>query len=853
MTRSLFNTPRRRRYDIGGARDNVNSVTGSSWGAGKGMVGSSASKAGSYGASAGTMAGSIAAMAGVGASLGSAVPVIGTAIGAIAGVLGGIFAGRAKKRKAEKAAREADKTHNYEIGQDAIRTDQVQLDQTTINQNPLDIYGDNPQPVSTPGISQVNPQAQQKVNPANGLPYRLGGSPRHYAGGGQILQVASDAAVVNGPSHEQGGVPYGPNAEVEGGEAIMQGSNADYIFSDTLKIGNRTFADAAKPLMKHKGYLEQQLGITGLMLGKALQLTERSTYAIDRNTNNREAEKSQAKYSQILQQIQQTQAELDALYNQQEAMKAEAGEMSEPRTERRFGGGVRKYRDAGAVTNWGYTGSGTSGSIDLQTGPQILNEASPDILAAENPNTSVIASDTPNALANTADASSKGMSSGMASAISGAINIGLSAWGQAAEAKKQRAFAQAPSHVQQAIAGFRLGGRKRYIDGGSIQVSPYADIPYAENPTTERVNKLMDLSSVLEDIKILGGRTRKFKPGSKNSLESRNAQKAHDKIYNDILKTDYLLSDDDLSSYINSFKAPNLLPLTRVNDSDWNIDDDLQKSTLGYRLKTFFNNAKTKTNKALTRSNETLSNGLKNTIDKISNSEYWQDEKGNLIKAGGNLLTGLLAAGSTKKLAKALSEKAIPERELLDRFTQEWDVNTDAARKEIIDQVQAYERFAKDNTSNAQIARQLVLKGRSNGAKALGKLKQDELLQELGIRNETRKVNKDIEAKNKEIKYQNKLDKFNQQMQALSMLNDSNNQKLNTINGLFSDIGFTVNDHIRTKRERAANLIHLLNDEEAMKRAGQLDIATLFDAFGKNNSNILTKPRRKGDRVKKCA
>ena len=36
-----------------------------------------------------------------------------------------------------------------------------------------------------------------------------------------IEETSSNTAEVNGPSHEQGGVPYGPNAEVEGGEALM--------------------------------------------------------------------------------------------------------------------------------------------------------------------------------------------------------------------------------------------------------------------------------------------------------------------------------------------------------------------------------------------------------------------------------------------------------------------------------------------------------------------------------------------------------------------------------------------------------------------------------------------------------
>lgn len=109
-----------------------------------------------------------------------------------------------------------------------------------------------------------------------------------------IEETSSNTAEVNGPSHEQGGVSYGPNAEVEGGEALMTDADNAYVFSDTLKYNGTTFADLAKPLMKHKGYLESSLPIKSMMLGRMLSLTDRSTYAIDRNTNGRNAEKANA-------------------------------------------------------------------------------------------------------------------------------------------------------------------------------------------------------------------------------------------------------------------------------------------------------------------------------------------------------------------------------------------------------------------------------------------------------------------------------------------------------------------------------------------------------------------------------
>ena len=161
---------------------------------------------------------------------------------------------------------------------------------------------------------------------------------------------ASNTAEVNGPSHEQGGVPYGPNAEVEGGEALMTDADNAYVFSDTLKYNGTTFADLAKPLMKHKGYLESSLPVKSMMLGRMLSLTDRSTYAIDRNTNSRNAEKANADLQRTNAQIAAIQNELAQLYNLQESMKAESGMEAEP-IEVRCGGKIRRYYDGGQIVN----------------------------------------------------------------------------------------------------------------------------------------------------------------------------------------------------------------------------------------------------------------------------------------------------------------------------------------------------------------------------------------------------------------------------------------------------------------------------------------------------------------------
>lgn len=92
---------RHKRYDLGGARDNVNSVTGSSWGAGKGIQGaetkSGLTKGLGIGSTVGAAAGSI--VPGVGTAIGG---VIGGIIGGVSGLISGIFGGRRKNVKLEK-------------------------------------------------------------------------------------------------------------------------------------------------------------------------------------------------------------------------------------------------------------------------------------------------------------------------------------------------------------------------------------------------------------------------------------------------------------------------------------------------------------------------------------------------------------------------------------------------------------------------------------------------------------------------------------------------------------------------------------------------------------------------------
>lgn len=369
--------PRRRRYAGGGEvafRDRFGDVQGHSYGAEKGIQGATvrntASIAGGIGTAAGTAVGTTAL---AGSAIGSWMPGIGTVIGGLIGGIVGLFTGRRKRRKARKAAKEADRQRQIVAGNERILQDELKLSNTAQQEGALDIYGDS----NITGVTGYQDDANfgsDSVQPTvQGTPFgdvdsssafgriaarcggrlkrkRCGGKAKRYADGGMIEETSSNTAEVNGPSHEQGGVPYGPNAEVEGGEALMTDADNAYVFSDTLKYNGTTFADLAKPLMKHKGYLESSLPIKSMMLGRMLSLTDRSTYAIDRNTNSRNAEKANADLQRTNAQIAAIQNELAQLYDLQESIKAESGMEAEP-IEARCGGKIRRYYDGGQIVN----------------------------------------------------------------------------------------------------------------------------------------------------------------------------------------------------------------------------------------------------------------------------------------------------------------------------------------------------------------------------------------------------------------------------------------------------------------------------------------------------------------------
>lgn len=370
-----------RKYDTGGYigyRDKFGDIQGNANGAGAGIQGQSAMTGMTTGLSTGLATGSVAGLAGVtaGSTLGSWLGPIGAGVGALVGGLVGLFTGHNKRRRAEKQAAEQDRQRKLVAANNRILEDEMALDNKTFNSGSLSLQADSIDNINTSENPIYMSNTIQSKSPFGNSPfvgrcggkikrYVCGGRTKKYAGGGQIQQVASNAQIINGPSHEQGGVQYSPQAEVEGGEAILTDTDNAYVFSDELEYNGRTFADIAKPIMKHKGYLEEQLQMQGLLLGKALQMTDRSTYSIDRNTNSRNAEKLNMQMEETRAQVMQLQQMLNQLYNAQEQMKAEQGGTAEPKTTFAFGG---QFGLNYMPTNIGL------GATNTQINPMLSNE-----------------------------------------------------------------------------------------------------------------------------------------------------------------------------------------------------------------------------------------------------------------------------------------------------------------------------------------------------------------------------------------------------------------------------------------------------------------------------------------------
>lgn len=350
--------PYRKKYDYGGisapgytsygsvakASDVDSSLTSAD---GEGIIGEQVMNYGAMGLGLGATIGGIgSAIAGAGAGVasgaatgaaaGSVVPglgtLIGAGVGALVGIIGGIFGGRKKKRREERRRAEAI-AQQQEAGRQAIignmeskeESDVAQLRQTAMDTS----------------------ESTSFYNKFGGIiPHR-----KLFGNGGQIIKNSSNTAMAYGPSHENGGIAYGENAEIEGGEAIRQTPIGDQIYSDKLFIPGtrRTFADDAQILSEIKGMKEQEVQYRGSrILGKLEQLDRTRVNKLKMGTLMRNIEKDAFYMDKSAGQVVVLDKKLNDLFNTQEAVALVNGLRGNPQIAR-MGGCIRKKYPYGGI------------------------------------------------------------------------------------------------------------------------------------------------------------------------------------------------------------------------------------------------------------------------------------------------------------------------------------------------------------------------------------------------------------------------------------------------------------------------------------------------------------------------
>ena len=179
----------------------------------------------------------------VGQALGK-IPVFGKVLQAGAGVVGGLFG----KKKAEKQQ----ETDRKEAVKQMRGAQQAQLAQQASQNAQFETLGESG--FADVGASITNSYLAQR---RRGGKYEDGGV---YQGkklpGGRTEPLPGGALEFIGKKHSQGGIMLDPQTEVEGGETMDKvqmkktgGTMQDYIFSDHLKLGGKTFAARHKEML----------------------------------------------------------------------------------------------------------------------------------------------------------------------------------------------------------------------------------------------------------------------------------------------------------------------------------------------------------------------------------------------------------------------------------------------------------------------------------------------------------------------------------------------------------------------------------------------------------------------------
>lgn len=253
-----------------------------------------------------------------GATIGSVVPVVGTAIGAVVGGLVGLgkgILGSSAKAKQRAQLKEANRQQTMQNMESRMTADSANTNYTNT-------------------------------------------SPSFYLRGGRIHMmgssipgmkpIASDSELAIGPSHENGGIPYGPNDEIEGGETTMQKPTETLVFSDRLKVPgtNKTFAKLSYPLMIEKGKIEKEFESILKSSEKEVEvLNDPTNSKVKRNSSIRRGEINTLRSSEKLAKINAINIVLEDLFRVQEQVNGNEQESEDGSTQHGTGGSIKKYRE----------------------------------------------------------------------------------------------------------------------------------------------------------------------------------------------------------------------------------------------------------------------------------------------------------------------------------------------------------------------------------------------------------------------------------------------------------------------------------------------------------------------------
>jgi hypothetical protein len=224
--------------------------------------------AGRFVAGAGTGV-SLAAMLATGTALGGPIGLIG------AGLIGGGLA-LANQRKKKLAAREEEKKRLQQEEQIGA-SEQRAFEQSMVSTGQDQGYniGNSQTNSYLPGyqmeggglwanihakrkrIAEGSGESMRKPG-AKGAPTAENLKNSKQAGGSYMKPLAGGAIEFMGPKHSKGGIMLDAQTEVEGGETMdkvdmKNGGPGDYIFSDFLKVGKKTFAQRHKEMLERGG------------------------------------------------------------------------------------------------------------------------------------------------------------------------------------------------------------------------------------------------------------------------------------------------------------------------------------------------------------------------------------------------------------------------------------------------------------------------------------------------------------------------------------------------------------------------------------------------------------------------